>query len=128
MNVLIGNQVTSVEANKGGSLEVPDVPTTTVVTTASTTAPLEPLDVELVGAGGPGVGLPEGSPSHPTITAACGPGAWMQQLTEGQTNEPRREDARSSEHETYIVETLLEGCQMDWVVGGEFYTCLIFLE
>ena len=108
MNVLIGNQVTSVEANMGGSLEVPDVPTTTVVTTTSTTAPLEPLDVELIGTGSPRMGLPEGSPSHPTITATCRPGTWMQQLTEGQTNEPQREDARSSEHETYIVETLPE--------------------
>ena len=32
----------------------------------------------------------------------------MQQLTEGQTNEPQREGASSSEHETSIVETLPE--------------------
>ena len=43
------------------------------------------------------ISLPEGSPSHPTVTATCRPRTWMQQLTEGQTNEPRREDASSSE-------------------------------
>ena len=32
----------------------------------------------------------------------------MQQLTEGQTNEPQREDASSSEHNTSVVETLPE--------------------
>ena len=32
----------------------------------------------------------------------------MQQLTEGQTNEPRREDASSSESNTSVVETLSE--------------------
>ena len=32
----------------------------------------------------------------------------MQQLTEGQTNEPRREDASSSETNTSVVETLPE--------------------
>ena len=32
----------------------------------------------------------------------------MQQLTEGQTNEPRREDASSSESNTSVLETLPE--------------------
>ena len=32
----------------------------------------------------------------------------MQQLTEGQTNEPQREDASSSENDTSVVEKLPE--------------------
>ena len=109
MNVPIGNQVISIEVHERGSLEVPDVPTTTVVTTTtSTTTPPVPLDVELIGTGSPRISLPEGSPSHPTVTATCRPRTWMQQLTEGQTNEPWREEASSSENDTSVVETLPE--------------------
>ena len=108
MNVPVGNQVTSVEANERGSLEVPDVPATTVITTTLTTTPPEPLDVELIGTSSPRISLPEGSLSCPTVTTTCRPRTWMQQLTEGQTNEPQREGASSSEHETSIVETLPE--------------------
>ena len=60
------------------------------------------------GASSPRISLPEGLPSHPTVTATCRPRTWMQQLTEGQTNEPGREDASSSESNTSIVETLPE--------------------
>ena len=60
------------------------------------------------GTSNPGISLPKGSPSHSTATATCRPRTWMQQLTEGQTNEPRREDASSSEGNTSIVETLPE--------------------
>ena len=56
----------------------------------------------------PGISLPEGSPSCPTVTATCRPRTWMQQLTEGQINEPRREDASSSESNTSTIETLPE--------------------
>ena len=56
----------------------------------------------------PRISLPKGSPSCPTVTATCRPRTWMQQLTEGQTNEPRRGDASSSESNTSIVETLPE--------------------
>ena len=109
MNVPIGNQVTSVEANERGSLEVPDVLATTIVTTTTlTTTPPEPLDVELIGTSSPRISLPEGSPSRPTVTATCRPRTWMQQLTEGQTNEPQREGASSSKHEMSTVETLPE--------------------
>ena len=90
------------------NLEVPDVPTTTIVTTTSTTTPLESLDVELIGTSSPRISLPEGFPSCPSITATCRPRTWMQQLTEGQTHEPQREGTSSSEHETSIVETLPE--------------------
>ena len=65
-------------------------------TTTATTTPPVTLDVEPRGSSSPRISLPEGSPSHPTITATCRPRTWMQQLTEGQINEPRREDASSS--------------------------------
>ena len=54
------------------------------------------------------ISLPKGSPSCPTVIATCRPRTSMQQLTEGQTTEPRREDASSSESNTSTVETLPE--------------------
>ena len=109
MNVPTRNQVTSVEVHERDNIEVPDVLTTTVATTTtSITTPPITLDMELIGTSSPKISLPEGSPSHPTVTATCRPRTWMQQLTEGQTNEPRREDASSSESNTSVVETLPE--------------------
>ena len=96
MNAPARNQLTSVEVHERNNIEVPDISTTTMVTTSVTTPPI-PLDVKLIGTSSPRISLPEGSPSHPTVTATCRPRTWMQQLTEGQTNEPRREDASSSE-------------------------------
>ena len=109
MNVPTRNQVTSVEVHERGNIEVPDVPTTHCSYNyyfyhySSNT-----LDVELIGTSSPRISLPEGSPSCPTVTATCRPRTWMQQLTEGQTNEPQREDASSSENDTSVVETLPE--------------------
>ena len=57
--------------------------------TAATTPVI--LDVEPIGTSSPRISLPEGSPSHPVVTAICRPRTWMQQITEGQTNEPTRE-------------------------------------
>ena len=109
MNVPARNQVTSVEVHERDNIEVPDVPTTTVATTPAiiATPPIN-LDVELRGTSSPRISLPEGSPSCPTVTAMCRPRTWMQQFTEGQTNEPRREDASSSESNTSVVESLPE--------------------
>ena len=64
--------------------------------------------MESRGTSSPRISLPEGSPSHPTVTATCRPRTWMQQLTKGQSNEPRREDASSGERNTSVVETLPE--------------------
>ena len=109
MNVPAGNQVTSVEVCERDIIEVPDVLTTTVVTTTtSMTTPPITLDTELRGTSSPRISLPEGSPSCPTVTATCRPRTWMQQLTQGQKNEPRREDDSSSESNTSVVETLPE--------------------
>ena len=109
VNVPARNQLTSIEVCESDNMEVLDVPTYTVATTAaSTTTPPTTVDVELRGTSSPRISLPEGSPSCPTVTATCRPRTWMQQLTEGQTNEPRREDISSSESNTSVVETLLE--------------------
>ena len=80
---------------------MPDVPIT------ATTPPVN-LDVEPRGTSSPRISLPEGSPSHPTVTATCRPRTWMQQLTEGQITESRREDASSSESNTSAIGTLPE--------------------
>ena len=87
---------------------MPDIPTTTIATTASITTPPGTLDVERRGTSSPRISLPKGSPSHPTITATCKPRTWMQQLTEVQTTESRRAEASLSESNTSIVETLPE--------------------
>ena len=109
VNVPARNQLTSIEVCERDNIEVLDVPTTTVATTAaSTTTPPITADVELRGTSSPRISLPKGPPSHPTVTATCRPRTWMQQLTEGQTNEPRREDISSSESNTSVVETLPE--------------------
>ena len=109
VSIPTGNQLASTEVCEGDSVEVPDIPTTIIATTTtSTTTPPVTLDVEPRGTSSPRISLPKGSPSHPTVTATCRPRTWMQQLTEGQTNEPRREDASSSESNTSVVETLPE--------------------
>ena len=100
-NITTGSQLASIETCESDVVEVPDVPTTT-------TSPPMNIDVEPRGTSSPRVSLPEGSPSHPTVTATCRSRTWMQQLTEGQINEPRREDTSSSESNTSAVETLLE--------------------
>ena len=91
----------SVEVCERDVVEVPDVPM------ATTSAPMN-IDVEPRGMSSPRISLPEGSPSCPTVTATRRPRTWMQQLTEGQTSEPRREDASTSESNTSAVETLPE--------------------
>ena len=77
----------STEVHDRNVVEVPDIPTTTIATTTSTTTPPITLDVEPRGTSSPRISLPKGSPSCPTVTATCRPRTWMQQLTEGQTNE-----------------------------------------
>ena len=95
------SQLASVEVCGRDVVEVPDVP-------MATTSPPMNIEVEPRVMSSPRISLPEGSPSHPTVTATCRPRTWMQQLTEGQINEPRREDASSSESDISAVETLLE--------------------
>ena len=75
----------SAEVNERDVTEVPNAPTSTAATIPVI------LDVEPMGTSSPRISLPEGSPSHPTVTATCRPTTWMQQITEGQTNEPTTE-------------------------------------
>ena len=75
------------EVHERDVTEVPNVSTFTASTSTAATTPVV-LDVEPRGTSSPRISLPEGSPSHPTITATCRPRTWMQQITEGQTNEP----------------------------------------
>ena len=75
----------STEVHERDVTEVSNVSTSPAATTPVV------LDVELIGTSSPRISLPEGSPSHPTVTATCRPRTWMQQITEGQTNEPTRE-------------------------------------
>ena len=109
VNIPTGNQLTSTEVHENDAIEILDVPTTTVVkTTTSTTTPPITLDTELRGTSSTRISLPEGSLSGPMVTATCRPRTWMQQLTEGQTNEPRREDVSLNKSNTSVVETLPE--------------------
>ena len=75
----------SAEICERDAIEVPNVS----MSTAATTQVI--LDVEPIGTSSPRISLPKGSPSHPAVTATCRPRTWMQQITEGQTNEPPRE-------------------------------------
>ena len=77
-----------------------EVPTTTNVTTTSTPTSPTMVDTDLRGTGSPRISLPERTVPCPTVTATCRPRTWMQQLTEGQTTEPRREgDSSNESHE-----------------------------
>ena len=88
-------------------LRMPRVPTTTVVTTTVST-PTSPTmgDTNLRGTGSPRISLPERTLSCPTATATCRPRMWMQQLTEGQTTESRRERDSTNESLETVEETI----------------------
>ena len=106
-----------VEVCERDVVAVPDVATIT-------TSPPINIEVEPRGTSSPRISLPEGSPSCPTVTAICRPRTWMQQLTEGQTSEPRREDASSSESNTSTVDTspedILDELGCEWRVLHPF--------
>ena len=76
-------------------------------TSAVITTPVVP-DVEPIDTSSPRVILPNGSPPQPTATATCRPRTWMQQITEGQINEPTRENASSNESNPSAIEVLPE--------------------
>ena len=64
--------------------------------------------MELIDTSSPRVILPNGSPPQPTATATCRPRTWMQQITEGQINEPMRENASLNEGNPSAIEVLSE--------------------
>ena len=90
------------EVHERDVTEVPNVSMSTAATTSDV------LDVEPIGTSSPRISLPEGSPSHPTVTATCRPRTWMQQITEGQTNEPTREGDPDESNPSDINVTSIE--------------------
>ena len=108
-NIPAGDQRTPTEVHVRDNIEVLEVPTTTVVTTTIST-PTSPniVDISLRGTDSPQISLPERTVPRPTVTATCRPRMWMQQLTEGQTAEPRREGDSSNESLETMEETIPE--------------------
>ena len=92
--------VVPAEVHERDVIETPDVPASSIVTIPDV------HDEEPRGTSSPRISLPEGSPSQPTVTATYRPRTWMQQISEGQISEPRREDASSSESNTSTLDTL----------------------
>ena len=80
----------SIGSPTGISVEVRERDVTEVTSVSTSTAATIPvvLDVEPIGISSPRFSIPEGSPSHPAVTATCRPRTWMQQIMKGQTNEP----------------------------------------
>ena len=105
------------EVHERNVTEVPDAPTSTAATTPVI------LDVEPRGTSSPRISLPKGSPSHPTVTATCRPRTWMQQITEGQTNEPTREgdaDESTSSDGNITFEDIPDELGHEWRVLHPF--------
>ena len=64
------------------------------------------VDTNQRGTESPRISLPERTMPRPTATATCRPRTWMQQVTEGQTTEPRRERDSSNESFEAVEETI----------------------
>ena len=101
-NIPAGDQRTPPEVYVRNNVGILEVPTTTIDTTTTSTLTSPTItDIDLRGTRSPQISLPERTVPHPTVTATCRPRTWMQQLTEGQTTEPRRErDSSNESHET----------------------------
>ena len=107
----------SAEVHERDVTKVHEVPTTMTATTPVV------HDVEPRSTSSPRISLPEGSPSRPTVTATCRPRTWMQQITEGQTNEPTREgdsDESTSSDGNVIFEDIPEELGHEWRVLHPF--------
>ena len=117
-NVSTGSPiVVTAEVCERDVMEVHEVPTSTVTTTPVV------LDVKPRGTSSPRISLPEGSPSHPTVTATCRPRAWMQQITEAQINEPTREgdsDESTSSDGNVTFEDIPDELGHEWRVFHPF--------
>ena len=118
-NIPAGEHGTPPEVYARDNENVLGVPTTTVITTTTST-PTSPtmVDANLRGTGSPRISLPERTVPCPTITATCRPRMWMQQLTEGQTTEPKREGDSSNESLEAIEEPLPE--EIPYELGREW--------
>ena len=93
------NQRVSTNVIHRDDVNVSEMPATTIVTTTTVSTPTSPTIVDIAqrGTESPRITLPERTVSCPTVTATCRPQTWMQQLTEGQTTEPRREGDSSND-------------------------------
>ena len=116
-------------SSTGISAEVRERDVTEVPNVSTSTAPTTPvvLDVEPRGTSSPRISLPKGSPFHPTVMATCRPRTWMQQVTEGQINEPTREgdsDKSNSSDANVTSEEIPDELGHE----GEFYILLHFQE
>ena len=81
------------------------------------TEPTEP------GTTSPWTYLPNGSPPRPTTTATCRPQTWVQHVSEGQIEEPTREDEDSLESdplEPLVLEGLPDELGPEWRVLHPF--------
>ena len=105
------------EVHERDVTEVLDVPTSATATTPVV------LGVKLRGTSSPRISLPKGSPSHPTVTATCRPRTWMQQIMEGQINEPTREgdsDESNSSDGNITFEEIPDELGHEWRVLHPF--------
>ena len=67
--------------------------------------------------------LPNGSPPRPTATATCRPRTWVQHVSEGQIEEPTREDEASSRSDTLkllVLEGMPDELGQEWRVLHPF--------
>ena len=87
--------------------------------------PPDPIETEPAesGTASPRVHLPNGSPPRPMATATCRPRTWVQHISEGQTEEPSREDEDSVESaplEPLVLEGLPDELGPEWRVLHPF--------
>ena len=75
----------STEVCERDDTKVPGVSTSVAATTPVV------FDVKPIDTSSPRINLPNGSLSQPIATTTCRPRTWMQQIAEGQINEPTRE-------------------------------------
>ena len=106
INIPAGEQRTTTEVCVRDNIEVMDILTMTDVTSISIPTFPNIVDTDLRGTSSPQISLPERTVPHPTVTATFRPRTWMQQLTEGQTAEPRREGDSSNESLETMEETI----------------------
>ena len=106
--------VTTTDASQ---MNVSTVPHVLIETEPPETEPPEPETTN------PQTYLPNGSPPRPTATATCRPQTWVQHVSEGQIEEPTREDgdsSRSDLSESYVLEGIPDELGQEWRILHPF--------